>query len=109
VLLTSRLYYNFARQSLCAPVEAHFALQLASNHALHHARAEASTRGRVPAMIEKSLKKTLAKRRSKLNTSQHLFIAVGAPAARMGHLENDLKSKPGLRLAAWVSVMLSGI
>ena len=38
---------DFARESFRAPVEAHLALQLASNHALHHARAEAPTRGRL--------------------------------------------------------------
>src|SRR4029077_15152495 len=43
VLVTSRLYCDFARQSFCPPVEGHLALQLSSNHALHHARAEAST------------------------------------------------------------------
>ena len=38
---------NLARQSFRAPVEAHFAVQLASNHALHHARAEAAARRRL--------------------------------------------------------------
>jgi hypothetical protein len=41
---TSRRKGDFARESFRAPVEAHLALQLASNHAVHHARAEALTR-----------------------------------------------------------------
>jgi hypothetical protein len=38
---------NLAREPFCAPVETHLALQLASNHVVHHARAEAPTRGRL--------------------------------------------------------------
>src|SRR5258705_6138204 len=41
---TSRRKGDFARESFGAPVEAHLALQLASNHAVHHVRAEAMTR-----------------------------------------------------------------
>jgi hypothetical protein len=39
----SRRKDDFARESFGAPVEAHFALQLTSNHAVQHARAEAMT------------------------------------------------------------------
>src|SRR3954469_12225482 len=37
---------NLARESFRAPVEVYLALQLVSNHARDHARAEALTRGR---------------------------------------------------------------
>ena len=41
----SHRQYNLALKSFRAPVKARLALQLASNNAVHHARAEALTRG----------------------------------------------------------------
>jgi hypothetical protein len=40
-------YGNLARESFRAPVEAHVAIRLAANDALHHSRSETLSRGRI--------------------------------------------------------------